>query len=149
MVAALLFFPESELRNVASPFSSVMVCMSAPVCLMSPLLSHTARKSARAGHLSKVVPITWCFFSLYGTTSTGCQGGDEEGWFREDGLSVPLGVVKAPLCNQVRLHCMRDAMCFLSPMTPWYLPFNLLESGSQRGATICIASLVQALCVCS
>src|SRR2546430_177900 len=62
MVAALLFFPESALRNVASPFSSVMVCMSAPVCLMSPLLSHTARKWTRAGHLSKVVPITRCFF---------------------------------------------------------------------------------------
>src|SRR2546430_17663563 len=62
MVAALLFFPESALRNVASPFSSVMVCMSAPVCLMAPLLSHTTRKSTRAGHLSKVVPITWCYF---------------------------------------------------------------------------------------
>jgi hypothetical protein len=32
--------------------------MSAPVCLMSPLLSHTDQKPARAGHLSKVVPIT-------------------------------------------------------------------------------------------
>src|SRR5215211_1921667 len=62
MVAPLLFLPEKALRNVASPFSSVMVCMSAPVCLMSPLLSHTARKSTRAGHLSKVVPITRCFF---------------------------------------------------------------------------------------
>src|SRR2546421_2698163 len=61
MVAALLFLPERALRNVASPFSSVMVRMSAPVCLMSPLLSHTARKSTRAGHLSKVIPITWCF----------------------------------------------------------------------------------------
>jgi len=29
-------------------------------------------------------------YSLYGTTSEGCQGGNEEGWFREDGLSVPL-----------------------------------------------------------
>jgi hypothetical protein len=29
-------------------------------------------------------------YSLYGTSSTGCQGGDEEGWFREDGLSEPL-----------------------------------------------------------
>jgi hypothetical protein len=29
---------------------------------MSPLLSHTDRKGTRAGHLSKVVPITWCFF---------------------------------------------------------------------------------------
>ena len=48
--------------NVASPFSSVMVCMSAPVSLMSPLLSHTDRKGTRAGHLLKVVPITWCFF---------------------------------------------------------------------------------------
>src|SRR5215211_4745709 len=62
MVAPLLFLPERALRNVASPFSSVMVCMSAPVCLMSPLLSHTARKGTRAGHLSKVVPITCCFF---------------------------------------------------------------------------------------
>ena len=62
IVAALLFLPESALRNVASPFSSVMVCMSAPVSLISPLLSHTARKSTRAGHLSKVVPITWCIF---------------------------------------------------------------------------------------
>src|SRR4030095_2908108 len=61
MVAALLFLPERALRNVASPFSSVMVCMSAPVSLMSPLLSHTDRKSTRAAHLSKVVPITWCF----------------------------------------------------------------------------------------
>src|SRR4029450_3907691 len=30
------------------------------------------------------------FFSLYGTASTGCQGGDEERWFREDRLSEPL-----------------------------------------------------------
>jgi hypothetical protein len=29
-------------------------------------------------------------FSLYGTSSTGCQGGDEEGWFREDRLSEPM-----------------------------------------------------------
>src|SRR4051794_22567652 len=36
--------------------------MSAPVSVMSPLLSHTDRKSTRAGHLSKVIPITWCFF---------------------------------------------------------------------------------------
>src|SRR3954463_6320588 len=62
MVAPLLFFPESALRKVANPFSSVMVCMSSPVCLMSPLLSHTARKGTRAGHLAKVVPITLCFF---------------------------------------------------------------------------------------
>src|SRR5215217_3187549 len=61
MVAPLLFFPERALRNVASPFSSVMVCMSAPVSLMSPLLSHTARKSTRAGHLTKMVPITQGF----------------------------------------------------------------------------------------
>jgi hypothetical protein len=37
------------------------VCMSAPVVVMSPLLSHTDQKPARAGHLSKVVPITWYF----------------------------------------------------------------------------------------
>src|SRR5437763_13517980 len=61
MVALLLFFPESALMNVASPFSSVMVCVS-PVSLMSPLLSHTARKGTRAAHLAKVVPITWCIF---------------------------------------------------------------------------------------
>src|SRR5438477_4532877 len=60
MVALLLFLPWRPSRNVASPFSSVMVCMSAPVSLMSPLLSHTARKGTRATHLSKVVPITWC-----------------------------------------------------------------------------------------
>src|SRR4029453_10883859 len=62
MVAVLLFLPERALRKVASPFSSVMVCMSAPVCVMSPLLSHTDRKGTRAGHLSKMAPITWCFF---------------------------------------------------------------------------------------
>src|SRR3954471_21453906 len=62
MVAGLLFLPCRPSRNVASPFSSVMVCMSAPVCLMSPLLSHTARKGTRAAHLAKVVPITGCFF---------------------------------------------------------------------------------------
>src|SRR5215216_1020495 len=28
-------------------------------------------------------------FSLYGITSTDCQGGEREGWFREDGLSEP------------------------------------------------------------
>src|SRR5947208_1084318 len=64
MVAVLLFFPESAFMKVASPFSSVMVCMSAPVSLMSPLLSHTARKGTRAGHLAKVIPITW-YFSDY------------------------------------------------------------------------------------
>src|SRR4029453_7123977 len=62
MVAALLFLPERALRNVANPFSSVMVRMSAPVCLMSPLLSHRDRKATRAGRLSKMVPITRCFF---------------------------------------------------------------------------------------
>src|SRR2546423_11993319 len=62
MVALLLFLPWRPSRNVASPFSSVMVCMAAPVCLMSPLLSHTDQKPARAGHLSKMVPITWYFF---------------------------------------------------------------------------------------
>src|SRR5215510_12454986 len=61
-VAALLFLPAKESRNVASPFSSVMVCMSAPVFVMSPLLSHTDQKQTRAGHLLKMVPITWCFF---------------------------------------------------------------------------------------
>ena len=39
-----------------------MVCMSAPVFVMSPLLSHTDRKPTRDGHLSKMIPITWCFF---------------------------------------------------------------------------------------
>jgi hypothetical protein len=29
------------------------------------------------------------FSVLYGTTWRACQGGDEEGWFREDGLSAP------------------------------------------------------------
>src|SRR5437868_2910317 len=58
MVAALLFLPARALRNIASPFSSVMVRMSAPVSLISPLLSHTARKGTRAAHLAKVVPIT-------------------------------------------------------------------------------------------
>src|SRR5262247_4772585 len=62
MVALLLFLPWRPSRNVASPFSSVMVCMSAPVCVMSPLLSHTDRKGTRAAYLSKMVPITWCFF---------------------------------------------------------------------------------------
>jgi hypothetical protein len=35
-----------------------MVRMSAPVSVMSPLLSHTDRKGTRAAHLSKMVPIT-------------------------------------------------------------------------------------------
>jgi hypothetical protein len=35
-----------------------MVRMSAPVSVMSPLLSHTDRKATRAGHLSKMVLIT-------------------------------------------------------------------------------------------
>src|SRR5262245_1750657 len=61
MVAALLFLPCRPSRKSANPFSSVMVCMSAPVFVMSSLLSHTARKSTRAGHLSKMIPITWCF----------------------------------------------------------------------------------------
>src|SRR5262252_3017227 len=64
MVALLLFLPWSPSRNVASPFSSVMVCMPAPVFVMSPLLSHNDRKSTRDGHLSKVIPITW-YFSHY------------------------------------------------------------------------------------
>jgi hypothetical protein len=34
------------------------VCMSAPVLVMSPLLSHTDQKPTRAAHLSKMVPIT-------------------------------------------------------------------------------------------
>src|SRR5215475_6506111 len=62
MVALLLFLPDRKLRKVASPFSSVMVRMSAPVFVMSPPLSHTDRKGTRDGHLSKMVPITWCFF---------------------------------------------------------------------------------------
>jgi hypothetical protein len=31
-------------------------------------------------------------FSLYGTVSIGCQGGDEKSWFREAGLSEPVTV---------------------------------------------------------
>src|SRR5262245_6960548 len=62
MVALLLFFPWRLSRNVANPFSSVMVRMSAPVLVISPLLSHTDRKPTRDGRLSKMVPITWCFF---------------------------------------------------------------------------------------
>src|SRR6516165_9134905 len=62
MVALLLFLPWRLSRNVANPFSSVIVCISAPVFVISPLLSHTARKGTRAGHLSKMVPITCCFF---------------------------------------------------------------------------------------
>jgi hypothetical protein len=42
---------------------------------------------------------------------------------------------------------------FLSPLPPWYLPFDLGVdmggSGSQRGAMLCIASFVQARCPCS
>jgi hypothetical protein len=38
------------------------VCMSAPVVVMSSLLSHTDRKGTRAAHLSKMVPITCIFF---------------------------------------------------------------------------------------
>ena len=53
---------ERTLRNVASPFSSVMVRMSAPVSVISPLLSHDNAKVTRAGHLSKMVPITYVFF---------------------------------------------------------------------------------------
>ena len=48
--------------KVASPFSSVMVRMSAPVFVISPLLSHRDRKGTRAGHLVKMVPITQRFF---------------------------------------------------------------------------------------
>ena len=44
-----------------SPFSRVICCMSAPSCVISPLLSHASGKRTRAGHLSKLVPITWCF----------------------------------------------------------------------------------------
>src|SRR5437879_664158 len=93
MVAALLFFPESASRNVASPFSSVIVCMSAPVCLMSPLLSHTARKGTRAGHLSKVVPITCCFFHYMVPLSLAVKAemrrhGSEKTDYRHHGRSI-------------------------------------------------------------
>ena len=63
-----------------------------------------------------------------------------------------------PLCfldltSDVRLPCRRDAMGFLSPLALWYLPFDLSVSivgfESQKGATRCIASLVQVLCACS
>jgi len=44
-------------------------------------------------------------------------------------------------------------MGFLSPLPPWYLPCGLGVdiggSGSQRGETLCIASLVLARCACS
>src|SRR5678816_2941644 len=83
MVAALLFLPERALRNVASPFSSVMVCMSAPVSLMSPLLSYTDRKSTRAGHLSKVIPITWCFIHYISHSAPFFLG---LGWFSKHAL---------------------------------------------------------------
>src|SRR5215211_8666009 len=36
-------------------------------------------------------------FSLYGTASIGCQGGDEEMWFREDGLSELVRVCRRVL----------------------------------------------------
>src|SRR4051794_23075621 len=39
-----------------------MMCMSAPVSVMSPLLSHRDRKATRAARLSKMIPITYVFF---------------------------------------------------------------------------------------
>jgi hypothetical protein len=44
--------------STGPPFSSVMVCMSPPVFVIAPLLSHDSAKGTRAAHLSKLVPIT-------------------------------------------------------------------------------------------
>jgi hypothetical protein len=38
------------------------VCMSPPVFVIAPLLSHDSAKGTRAAHLSKLVPITQIFF---------------------------------------------------------------------------------------
>src|SRR5216683_7994694 len=53
----------------------------------------------------------------------------------------------------VRLPCMRETLCFLSPMTPWYRTcdrgVSIVRPGPPRGETLCSARLVQALCACS
>src|SRR5438128_11225643 len=72
---------------------SLFKCDGVHVCSclshVSPTFSYSpkidkSRTSVKSGSDNMI------FFSLYGTASTGCQGGDEEGWFREAGLSVPL-----------------------------------------------------------
>src|SRR5215216_3228017 len=71
---------------------SLFQCYGVHVCSclshVSPTFSYSpkidkSRTSAKSGSDNIV------FFSLYGITSTSCQGGDREGWFREAGLSVP------------------------------------------------------------
>src|SRR5215217_3578108 len=77
---------------------SLFECYGVHVCSclshVSPTFSYSpkidkSRTSAKSGSDNIV------FFSLYGITSTSCQGGDREGWFREAGLSEPLGVEKS------------------------------------------------------
>jgi hypothetical protein len=60
------------------------------------------------------------FFPLYGTTSTSCQGGDEEAWFREAGLSEPMAVLKdssygsiLPARSETRKPAARGLQLFL------------------------------------
>src|SRR5215217_1256124 len=95
MVAALLFLPAKLSRNVASPFSSVMVCMSAPVALISPPLSHDGGKRTRAGHLSKVVPITYRYFHYMvplplAVKAEIVRGGSGKPDYRNTGLGVSV-----------------------------------------------------------
>src|SRR4029450_3388928 len=56
---------------------------------ISPTFSYRP-KTGKSRTSAKSDSDNMVFFSLYGTAFIGCQGGDEEGWFREDGLSAPL-----------------------------------------------------------
>jgi hypothetical protein len=58
------------------------------VCHVFPTFSYRPKRD-KSGTPVKNGSDNMMFFSLYGITSIGCQGGDEETWFREDGLSVP------------------------------------------------------------
>ena len=63
------------------------------------------------------------FLSLYGTTSDGCQGGDHEGWFREDGLSAP---------RKDRV-CLEEVGCTTELLRHPYAGREPLENGSVHG----------------
>jgi hypothetical protein len=58
------------------------------VCHVSPTFSYRPERDKSRTPV-KTDSDNIAFYSLYGTVSGACQGGDSEGWFREAGLSEP------------------------------------------------------------
>src|SRR5215217_6312120 len=86
-------------KSIEECCQSVFKCNSVHVCScvshVSPTFSYSPKRDKSRTPVKSGSDNT-VFFPLYGTTSGVCQGGDREGWFREDRLSEPKRVFCGP-----------------------------------------------------